>query len=105
MINFLTGLVIGAVAGSVITFLITRRSQVTEQSPTTDDFARLMGDPGNKPQPNAFTPVALEQDLRAKCMHDADLMERLIQAENDRRPASREENVKAAIERWERHNH
>jgi len=124
MMSFIACLAAGAVVGSIVTLLVTRRSRATRESgasdgfdrsmespvPTrspqkSDDLSRLIGKPVSTPSRQKAELAALEQDLRVKCLHSVELMERLIEAERDRDPsASRTEHVREAIERWERDN-
>jgi hypothetical protein len=102
---FLLGLALGAILGSVITVLILRRRAPMPVIDGHEEFSRLLGDSDAPVAPEVSNLAALEQDLRVKCLHNNDLMERLIQSERERTPdASREQLLQAAIRRWERSN-
>jgi gas vesicle protein len=103
--DFLVGILLGTVIGTVGTLMYARskRSRKVVTRPLADTPKVSLNDIiGSEPQD---TVAELRQSLLLKFMFDEEKIERAIAFERERQPqASAEEHLKAAIERWERDN-
>ena len=111
------GVALGALLGGVAVLLVTRRKAArsvgtgrrddhrADRTEGLADFAGLLGASPTTPSPADSPLEALRRDLMTKCLHNTTLVNRLIEAERERRPdADLEQLYRSAISRWERDN-